>query len=108
MQTQALCMQRAWVCTDRSQPGCSQLLHVVTAPQQVGVLTSAAAWHMGSGVGLGIAPCAGHRACSVHLAWPRGREWAVSHTLVPPVWKGWASYAQGPLGCWHWCFYPVD
>lgn len=51
----------------------------VTAPRLVGVLTSAAAWHMGSGVGLGITPCAGRWACAVHLAWPRSREGVVSH-----------------------------
>ena len=51
----------------------------VTAPRLVGVLASAAAWHVGSGVGLGVGLCAGHQACAVHLAWLRCRERAVSH-----------------------------
>lgn len=66
----------------------------VTAPRLVGVLASAAAWHMGSGVGLGVVLYTGHRACTVHLAWPRGGERAVCTFWLLPVRTGQAPQSQ--------------
>nr|DAE54074.1 MAG TPA: hypothetical protein [Caudoviricetes sp.] len=49
---------------------------------------------MGSGVGLGITPCAGRWACAVHLAWPRSRERAVCTFWLLPVRTGQAPQSQ--------------